>query len=386
VKTLSILGSTGSIGRSTLDIVARNRDLFRVEVLTGGANAPLLIEQIREFRPALAAVADPKAAAAVAGGTSGTSCRIVAGDDGILEAASRPGIDLAVAAIAGGAGLLPTLAAVRSGAALALANKEALVMAGEIVTAEAGRRNVPIIPVDSEHSALFQCLAGQDRADVAGLVLTASGGPFWNRPKEAFASFTADEALNHPRWSMGPKVTIDSATMMNKGLEVIEARWLFDIGYDRISVLVHPQSIVHSLVRYADGSFLAQLGETDMRIPISLALFFPRRWHSPLAPLDLAAAGALTFHPPDHDRFPLLKAAYRAGNAGGTAPAVLSAANEEAVTAFLAGRIPFPAIAEVAGAVLDAHAPAPILTEGDVLAAASWAVERARGTIEDLRR
>jgi 1-deoxy-D-xylulose-5-phosphate reductoisomerase len=386
MKVLSILGSTGSIGRSTLDIVVRHPDLFRVEVLTGGANAPLLIEQIRQFRPAVAAVADPVAAEIVAAGTRGTGCAILSGDEGVLAAAARPGIDLAVAAIAGGAGLLPTLAAVRSGAALALANKEALVMAGELVTAEAKRRNLPIIPVDSEHSALFQCLAGQEREDVAEIVLTASGGPFWSKPKEAFASFTAAEALNHPRWSMGPKVTIDSATMMNKGLEVIEARWLFDIGYDRISVLVHPQSIVHSLVRYADGSFLAQLGEADMRIPISLALFHPRRWHSPLPPLDLAATGALTFQPPDHNRFPLLAAAYRAGKVGGTAPAVLSAANEEAVGAFLSGEIPFPAIADVACGVLDAHVAGPILSEADVLAAATWAVDRAREAIAATRR
>jgi 1-deoxy-D-xylulose-5-phosphate reductoisomerase len=306
---------------------------------------------------------------------------IVGGDDAAVTLASSVDADIVVSAIVGAAGLLPTLAAIRAGRTVALANKETMVMAGALVTAEAVRLNVPILPVDSEHSAIFQVLSGHRREDVRRLILTASGGPFWEVPRERLARVTREDALRHPTWSMGPKITIDSATLMNKGLEVIEAHWLFGIPADRIDVVIHRQSVVHSMVEYCDGAILAQMGVTDMRGPIAYALSHPRRLPLQSPALDLVARGALTFEPPDPTRFPCLGYGYAALNSGGAAAATLNAANEEAVAAFLDGRIEFTRIAETIDRVLNASAAGPAATIDDILDADAAARRLARRVI-----
>jgi 1-deoxy-D-xylulose-5-phosphate reductoisomerase len=355
MRRISILGSTGSIGRSTLDVVRRNRGGFPVAALAAGSNLPLLAEQIREFHPRFVSVSRHEDAGRLKLLLGRLRTEIASGPDAALEAASRPDADLVVSAITGIAGLRPTLAAVRAGKTVALANKESMVVAGKFLRRAAARSGAEILPVDSEHSGVFQCLAGQDQRLVRRVILTASGGPFLRTPLRRMASRSASQALRHPRWRMGRKVTVDSATLMNKGLELIEARWLFDIGADRLDVLVHPQSVVHALVEMRDGSILAQLGPTDMRIPIQYALTYPDRRPSAPAPLDLASVGRLDFLPVEEARFPLFVLARAALAAGGDAPAALNAANEAAVEAFLAGRIGFGGVADVVASVMDGH-------------------------------
>lgn len=345
MKRIVLLGSTGTIGRNTLDIVRRERRRFRVAALAAGSNLETLRAQIREFRPALVSVGTDDAAAILRRELGSRGPEILAGPEGAETAAVQPA-DLVVSAIAGFSGLRPTLAATRAGRTIALANKESMVAAGPLLRRAAARSGASFIPVDSEHSGVFQCLAGLARADVRQVILTASGGPFLRAPLRELRRKSVAEALAHPRWTMGRKVTIDSATMMNKGLELIEARWLFDLPADRLGVLIHPQSIVHALVALRDGSVLAQLSRTDMRIPIQYALTYPQRRDGFLAPLDLAAAGSLEFLAPDERRFPLLRTARRVLEEADSAAVAMNAANEIAVEAFLEDRIPFPGIWE----------------------------------------
>ncbi|MBI3607062.1 MAG: 1-deoxy-D-xylulose-5-phosphate reductoisomerase [Nitrospirae bacterium] len=377
-KRLVILGSTGSIGTATLDLVADFPDLFEVVGLAAGRGGDALERQIRRFKPRVVSVSRTEDADRLRAACADLPVDILGGPDAAATVAAQGDGDLVVSAIVGAAGLVPTLAAIRAGKSIALANKETMVMAGALVTAEAARRGVSILPIDSEHSAIFQALSGQRAEDVRRLILTASGGPFWDVPRHGLDRVTREDALRHPNWSMGPKITVDSATLMNKGLEVIEAHWLFGMPADRIDVVIHRQSVVHSLVEYCDGSMLAQMGIPDMRGPIGYALAYPRRLPLRLPPLDLAARGALTFEPPDPERFPCLEYGYEALKTGGTAPAVLNAANEEAVAAFLDGRVEFLAIADTIERVLSRSCPGPATTLDDVLQADRWARAAAR--------
>ncbi len=346
MKLLSILGSTGSIGASTLRVVEAHPDRFRVVALGAGRNVDALAEQVRRHRPERVAVADGAAASRLRERV-GPAPEILHGVDGLVALASARPCDLVVNGLVGALGVRPTFAAVDAGIPVALANKEALVVAGAPITARARETGAAVLPVDSEHNALHQCLRGERPEEVRRLWLTASGGPFRTLPRERLADVRPAEALRHPTWTMGRKITIDSATLMNKGLEVIEARWLFDVGPDRIRVVVHPQSVVHSMVELVDGSFKAQLGVTDMRHPIQYALTWPERVASPLPPFDPMAVGRLDFESPDVVRFPCLELGYRAISAGGAAPAVLNAANEVAVAAFLDGAARFTDIPRV---------------------------------------
>ena len=340
MKRISLLGSTGSIGRQTLEVAAACG--ITVGAVTARRSVALLEEQVRAFRPELAVCVDPAAAADLKVRTADTGVRVAAGPEGLLEAASLPSADCVVTAVVGIAGLEPTLAAIRAGKRVALANKETMVCAGELVTGEADRLGVDIVPVDSEHSAIFQCLQGcRDRGEVRRLILTASGGPFFGCAREQLAAVGPEQALKHPNWSMGAKVTIDSATLMNKGLELIEAMRLFRMPPEKISIAVHRESIVHSLVEYSDGAVLAQLGAPDMRLPIQYALTWPERRPGPAKPLDLLSCPPLTFAPPDLETFPCLRLALEAAGRGGTATAVLNGANEVAVERFLKGEISF---------------------------------------------
>jgi 1-deoxy-D-xylulose-5-phosphate reductoisomerase len=367
MKRLAILGSTGSIGTHTLDVVASHPDQFEVAALAAGNNVDLLEAQVRRFHPRFVAVAAEGAARKLARLLGAAGVEIAWGGDGLSCAAAETGADMVVSAIVGGAGLVPTMAALRAGKALALANKETLVMAGELVTAEARARGIRILPVDSEHSAIFQCLENGDTSQVRRIVLTASGGPFRTLPLEAFAGITPEDALRHPTWSMGKKITIDSATLVNKGLEVIEAQWLFGLPVDRVDVIVHPQSVVHSLVEYIDGSVLAQLGVPDMRLPIQYALTYPGRCACPAARLALEELSALTFEAVDRRKFPCLDLAYEAARGGGSWPAVLNAANEVAVQWFLDRRIGFDEISTIITKALDAHPRRAVQSVEDVL-------------------
>jgi 1-deoxy-D-xylulose-5-phosphate reductoisomerase len=353
-RPIALLGSTGSIGEQTLDVVQAFPGRYRVTALAAGRNIDKLADQVRRFRPELVAVAEPAGAEALRGMLGGEAPEIVAGLEG-LEAVATHEAELVVSALVGAVGLAPTLAAIRAGRHIALANKEVMVTAGALVLREVKAAGVTLLPVDSEHSAIFQCLAGQRLEDVHKIVLTASGGPFRTWEADRIAQATVKEALNHPNWDMGPKITIDSATLMNKGLEVIEARWLFDVPPEEIDVVVHPQSIVHSMVEFDDGSVLAQLGLPDMRVPIAVALAHPERLPLELPRLDLAALGRLDFETPDRKRFPCLDLAFAALRGNEAAPAVLNAANEITVEAFLQERIGFPTIAAVNGAVLEEH-------------------------------
>ena len=353
-RKIAILGSTGSAGENALRVAAQFPERIEVAALAAGANWERLAEQARRFRPRLVALADPGAAAR-ARDVLPPGIRALSGEEGLREAAAGAGADLVVSALVGAAGLRPTLAAIEAGASIALANKEALVMAGALVTSRARARGAALLPVDSEHAAAAQALAGRPRAEVKRVVLTASGGPFRNHTPEALKSVSPQEALKHPSWKMGPKITIDSASMMNKGLEIIEARWLFDLKPEQVDVLVHPQSVVHALAEFVDGSFAAQMSAPDMRIPIAQALFSPEKLPVEAPRLDLAEVGALTFEAPDPGRFPCLLHAREAMRAGGTAPAVLNAANEVAVASFLAGASGFMDIPDVVGAALEAH-------------------------------
>ncbi|MCI3918988.1 1-deoxy-D-xylulose-5-phosphate reductoisomerase [Paenibacillus sp. TRM 82003] len=377
MKRISILGSTGSIGTQTLDIAAFHPERFRVEALAAGGNVELLAEQARKFRPRLVSVATMEHADRLRA-LLPEGIRILYGDEGVRAVAAENDADVVVSAMVGSAGCAPTLAAIDAGKAVALANKETLVAAGALVTARAKRRGVKLIPVDSEHSAIFQSLNGSRIDDVLALTLTASGGSFRDKTREELDGVTVEQALKHPNWSMGAKVTIDSATMANKGLEVIEARWLFDVDYDRIRVLIHPESIIHSYVEFYDKSVIAQLGQPDMRVPIQYALTYPDRPLSPADSLDLAALGKLTFRPMDFERYPMMRLAYEAGRAGGTATAVFNAANEAAVARFLAGELPFRRIDEIVEATLSQHEPAPATTLEAIVEADRWARDTAK--------
>lgn len=379
-KGIALLGSTGSIGRNTLEVVRRHPGRFSVISLAAGNNAALLKAQAEEFCPEFVSVMDIDAANALKGVLpSGTS--IGAGVDGAVRAATFEGVDTVVSAISGAAGLVPTMAAVRAGKDIALANKETLVMAGPLVMDEARRNGVKVLPVDSEHSAIFQALTGHRKEDVRRIILTASGGPFLKTPLEALGSVTPAEALDHPRWKMGRKISIDSATLVNKGLEVIEASFLFGQPASRIAVVVHPQSIVHSMVEYIDGSMVAQMSCPDMKGPIAYALAWPERIEAGTPELKLAGL-TLDFQEPDPVRFPCLTLAYDALEAGGTAPAALNAADEVAVERFLSGDIGFTDIYAVISDVLSMHAPAAIGSMEDVVEADRWARETALKSIK----
>ncbi|WP_432822571.1 1-deoxy-D-xylulose-5-phosphate reductoisomerase [Trichloromonas sp.] len=381
MKQLAILGSTGSIGVSTLDIVAAHPDRFRIVSLTAGRNLELLQQQIRRFNPRLVAVLSPADADALKRSLGAGAPEIVSGIEGLIACACHADVDMVLSAIVGAAGLIPTMAAIENGKDIALANKETLVTAGSLVMAAVARKGVRLFPVDSEHSAIFQSLEGHRRRDVRRLILTASGGPFRNRALAELQRVTPAEALAHPNWSMGRKISIDSATMMNKGLEVIEARWLFDLPAEQISVHIHPQSIVHSMVEYLDGSVIAQLGIPDMKTPIAYALSYPERLPLDLPPLDLCRLGTLSFEMPDMQRFACLALAYDALREGGSAPAVLNAANEVAVEAFLNGEISFLNIPGLIRATLDNHQAAPLEHIDEVLRADRWARTEARRII-----
>ena len=374
-KKISILGSTGSIGLSTLDILDKHSDRFELVAITAWTNAVELRNQIIRYRPQLACIESEEAALELKDDPELNGTTILWGSEGLLESATRDDIDMVVSAIVGSAGLVPTYAAIQAGKDIALANKETLVAAGSIIMKEAAKRGVRIFPVDSEHSAIFQSLAGQRREDVKRLILTASGGPFRLKSVEELNNVGPEAALSHPTWSMGSKISIDSATLMNKGLEIIEARWLFDVDADLIDVVVHPESIVHSMVEYRDGSVISQMGTPDMKGPIAYALSWPERLDGGSPRLDLAQMGSLTFYKPDTDKFPALKLCYKALKIGGTAPCVLSAANELAVEAFLAGKIGFMMIAIIVERVLSLHKAVDPKGIQQVLDADIWARE-----------
>ena len=350
-RTITILGATGSVGTSTLDLVRRNSDAWRVEALTAHSNVDDLAAQALEFRPKVAVIADEARYQELKSALSGSGVEAAAGRSALCDAAAQP-TDIVMAAIVGCAGLAPVMAAIKQGHTVALANKEALVSAGEVMTAEVAKHGATLLPVDSEHNAIFQCLQGGQLADVRSITLTASGGPL--RLVDDLHSVTPQEAIAHPNWDMGAKISVDSATMFNKGLELIEAHHLFPVGLDKIRIVVHPQSVIHSMVEYRDGSTLAQLGPSDMRVPIASCLAYPGRMDTPMESLDLAGIGELSFFAPDEVRFPATKLARQAAEAGGAAPAVLNAANEIAVAAFLAGKIRFSRIPLVVEAVLNA--------------------------------
>lgn len=372
MKNVVLLGSTGSIGTSTIKVAEDLPDRIRLVGLAAGNNAELLLEQTRKHRPAAISINDPGKARELQE-TLGTACEVYSGPDGLLRLATIPGADIVLIAIVGTAGLQPALAAIRAGKDIAIASKEILVMAGEVVMAEAYKYGVRVLAVDSEHSAIFQCLEGKPVSSVRKLWLTASGGPFRTTPKDEFASITVERALKHPCWLMGRKITIDSATLFNKGLEMIEARWLFNVGIDRMGVLVHPQSVVHSLVEFVDGSILAQLSTPDMCLPIQFALTYPERAPSTRVQTDLVKLGDLTFEEPDLERFPSLLLARQAGEIGGTLPAVLNAANEVAVEAFIQGRINFVRITEIVRQTMARHEPVAHPTLEQIMSADAWA-------------
>jgi 1-deoxy-D-xylulose-5-phosphate reductoisomerase len=386
MKTIVILGSTGSIGTNTLDIVERFPEEFRVAGLAAGGNEQKLEEQIRRYRPRMVALSDASAAARLRQRCADLPVEILTGEEGMIQVASAPEAELVISAIVGGAGLVPTLAAIRSGKQIALANKEPMVMAGKLMQDEAQRHGVRIFPVDSEHSAIFQSLEGHRKEDIRRLILTASGGALWTMGREELQDVKPERALQHPNWKMGAKITIDSATLMNKGLEVIEARWLFDISESQIEVLIHRESIIHSLVEYQDCSMIAQLGLPDMRTPISYAMRYPGRLPLDLPSLDLTEIAKLTFCKPDHDRFPCLSLGYESLRIGGTMPAAMNAANEVAVEAFLNGGIRFTNIVEIIRSTMDVHNTKEIETLEDALEADRWAREKAESLVVALAR
>jgi 1-deoxy-D-xylulose-5-phosphate reductoisomerase len=381
VRSVTILGSTGSVGRSTLDLIERQRDAFHITALTANSDVAVLAGQARRLRPDIAVVADDDAYPALKDALAGTGVAAAAGRAALAEAADRPA-DWVMAAIVGAAGLEPTLRAVKRGATVALANKETLVCAGDLVTRTATTTGARLLPVDSEHNAIFQVFDFDNPARVERVILTASGGPFRKLPYEAMRHVTPEQAVAHPVWSMGAKISVDSATLMNKGLELIEAKHLFPVSVDQLAVLVHPQSVVHSFVEYIDGSVLAQLGTPDMRTPIAYALAWPERIATPCRRLDLVEIARLDFEAPDPVRFPALNLAWTALRQGGSAPAVLNAANEEAVAAFLARRIGFLDIAAIVAETLDAVTSAPTSSLEDVIAVDRDARRRASALIE----
>jgi 1-deoxy-D-xylulose-5-phosphate reductoisomerase len=378
---IAVLGSTGSVGRQTLDVVSRLPDRFRVVALAAGANHDLLIEQVAQVKPEVVACDNVNE-----GDVALAKVTCLSGEEGLIAAATHPDVEIVVVATSGHAAITPTYRAIEAGKTIALANKETIVCAGELIMPLAARHGVEIRPVDSEHSAIWQALGAPRRDDVHRLILTASGGPFRTTPRERLASVTAEEALAHPTWRMGGKITVDSATMMNKGLELIEAHWLFDVPYDKIDILVHPESIIHSIVEFADGSQIAQLSLPDMRLPIQFALTYPEHIGGPCRRLDLAELGSLHFERPDLDRFPALALARQAGERGMTYPTVLSAADEVAVEAFLAGKVSFLGMGEVVEQTLAAHTPEPLSDVEVVFGADAWARRKAAEVVSRLMR
>ncbi len=384
MKTITLLGSTGSIGTQTLDIVQQYPDRFAVAGLTAHGNIDLLAEQIRQFHPQLVAVGSERKRdelRALLGSLSGAP-EILVGEAGYCTVASEAPAEVVVTGIVGCAGLLPTLAAIDAGRDIAIANKETLVAGGPVVMPRIQARGVKLFPVDSEHSAIFQCLQGVPTGGLKRILLTASGGAFRDWAPEQLATATREDALNHPNWTMGAKITVDSATLMNKGLEVIEAHWLFGLDYDQIDIVIHPQSIIHSLIELVDTSVIAQLGWPDMRLPILYALSWPERLVTPWRTLDLAQIGTLTFREPDHERYPGMGLAYQAGRAGGTMPTVLNAANEEAVAQFLVEKVRFLDMPRLLEASLEAHTHVSTPQLDDILEADRWAREFVRGRVE----
>jgi 1-deoxy-D-xylulose-5-phosphate reductoisomerase len=382
MKEIAVLGSTGSIGTQTLDVIRLHPDLFHAHVLAARSHIERLLKQAEEFHPNVIVITDPQKAEEFRKMYHGKA-EILSGPDALVEAAGLPGVDLVLVAVVGTAGLRPTLAAIEAGKELALANKETLVAGGKLVTEAADRKKVLIRPVDSEHSAIFQCMLGQDVRHIHRLILTASGGPFYGKPREELANVTLLDAMKHPTWHMGQKVTIDSATMFNKGLEVIEAHWLFRVPYDQIDVVVQPQSIIHSMVEYDDGSIMAQLGNPDMRLPIQFALTFPNRLPTPSHQfMDWRKIAAIRVGQPDTSVFRSLRLAYEAGKAGGDMTTVFNAANEEAVKAFIAGQIGFLSIFDVTEEVLNRWITGPVNSVMDVMAADRGARLRAREIIK----
>ncbi len=382
MKRLAILGSTGSIGVNALDIIRRFPEQYEVISLSAGLNIELLRGQILQFQPKVVSVLNREVAGELQKGLDGMQTEVVYGVEGLIRVATHPEVDQVVSAIVGAVGLIPTVSAIKTGKSIALANKEPLVMAGKIVMEEAKKNGVQILPVDSEHSAIFQSLLGHRKEDLHRLILTASGGPFLNLPLSKLHEATVRDALNHPHWEMGKKITIDSASLMNKGLEVIEAHWLFDIPVEKIIVQIHPQSVVHSMVEYRDGSIIGQMGIADMRIPIAYALSFPGRMNLKLPPLDLSQAGPLTFSHPDPEKFPCLRLAYQSIEIGETMPAILNAANEVAVNGFLEGSIKFTSIPLLIRRVMEEHEVKSARTIEDILRADQWAREKAKIIIE----
>jgi 1-deoxy-D-xylulose-5-phosphate reductoisomerase len=382
MKTVSILGSTGSVGVTTLDVVGRFSDRFRIVALAAGHNVELLADQIRRFRPELVSVADAARARELRAHLDDGEVQIMHGIEGAIAVGTHPAAQMVVSSMVGAMGLRPTLAAITAGKDIAFANKEVLVIAGELVTAAARSHGVRLLPVDSEHNAIFQCLEGRERSAVRRIILTASGGPFRDLARDRFSTITVADALKHPTWQMGNKITIDSATLMNKGLEVIEARWLFGMGADQVSVVIHPQSVIHSMVEMIDGSVIAEMAIPDMAIPVAYALAFPERLPmTHLRPLSLVDCAKLTFEQPDLDRFPCLRLAYDALAEGGTMPACLNAANEELVAAFLAGRLPFVGIPRHIESVMHRHHNQPARSLEDLIEVDGWARAAARELI-----
>ena len=358
LKNIAVLGSTGSIGQSSLEVIAKLGDRFRITYLTANRNLDLLQAQISAVHPRGVVLRDQNLADELRKRMNG-STEVLSGQEGLKEIVRRDDVDIVISSLVGFAGLAPTIEAIKAGKAIALANKETLVVAGELITRMVAEHGVRLTPIDSEHSAILQCLAGEDRSRIAKLILTASGGPFRTRPYEQFSAVTVEEALNHPTWNMGSKITIDSATLMNKGLEVIEARWLFGLSADKIEVVIHPQSIVHSMVEFVDGSIKAQLGVPDMKTPIQYALTFPDRYPMNGSRLDFPKLQSMTFFEPDKKKFRCLQHAYDALELGGTAPAVLNASNEVSVAAFLEKKISFDRIPELIGKALSSHSVRP---------------------------
>ena len=380
MKQISLLGSTGSIGVSTLDVVARNSDRFEISGLSAGSNAEKFVEQVKQFKPKVASLFDRSKEAFVREQLAGLDVEIIFGEQGPVQVATWPDSDLVVSGIVGSAGLVPALAAINAGKNLALANKETLVVAGELVLKAAQDKNVAIIPIDSEHSAILQAMNGEKKEQVKKIILTASGGPFRTFTREQMEHVTVQQALNHPNWSMGDKITIDSATMMNKGLEYIEAKWLFGLE-TKVEVIIHRQSIIHSMIEFVDTSIMAQLGIPDMRVPIAYALSYPDRLDCELPSLDLSQLSRLDFETPDYEKFPCLKLAIDALDAGETLPAVLNAANEIAVQAFLDEQISFKEISEIIRTTMQNHKSKPVTALEDVLSADRWTREEARKLI-----
>ncbi|MBU1109406.1 MAG: 1-deoxy-D-xylulose-5-phosphate reductoisomerase [Candidatus Riflebacteria bacterium] len=383
MKNIALLGATGSIGCSTLEVVRNNPDKLRVRALTAGKNWQRLAEQALEFRPDLVAIADKDAYGELKNALSGSSVRVEAGDEAVLAAVEMQPLDAVVAAIVGSAGLRPVMAAIGKGLQICLANKETLVVGGSLVMQAVRRAGLDLLPVDSEHSAIFQCLQNCPADSVHKIIITASGGPFRSFSREQLADVTPEQALKHPNWDMGGKITIDSATLMNKGLEVIEAHWLFDKAYEDIEVVVHPQSIIHSLVEFSDGSVIAQLGWPDMKLPIQYALSWPQRWSPPLPPLDLVKIGSITFESPDPQKFACLAYAYEAGRAGGIMPCVLNAANEISVAAFLNRQIGFLEIPAIIRKTLDSFKNQEVTTVDQLLEVDAQAREIAAALITE---